>query len=179
MKPDLPTLIPKMDKLREKLPDIPYLLSVPWPNGRPNPYMHSNRLNEEGEAERGTPFELWEWDKLQYMSLMTGDCERELVSTQGAWVEEVQRLDPWGREMYPSSNGSGRGTPWNGGEGSSGSGNNTVARTGERKKVSFGDYLKKKKDSPNDTTGKRANAETSRPEVPEMVLYGNGANAEK
>ena len=158
--------IPKIEALRTRLPDIPYLLSVPWPGGKPNPYHHQNRW----EDERGTPFAGWEWKKLQYMSLVTGDCERELVHSRGLWTEEIQGLDPWGNG--PPGGGSGGATPWNGdAAGSGGSGRNTVGG-GERKKVSFGDYLKKKKDSPNDTPLKGSGEDARRPEVPKVAVNG-------
>lgn len=109
------------------------------------------------------------------MSLVPGDVDRELVKSTGLWVEGVNREDPWGDTAKSGGN-----TPWNGNEvGSGGSGNNTVGRTGERKKVSFGDYLKKKKDSPNDTPVKKLNGDARRPEVPKVVVNGDGVVAKR
>ena len=123
-----------------------------------------------------------------------GDWVEE-VESMDPWGEGGRNsgLPPRPKEVRSEAP-SGQGTPWrdsksggsqSGGSGnntveerknvaeeSGGSGNNTGARMGERKKVSFGDYVKNKNTSTPKATADR------RLEVPKVTVSGNGVLAQ-
>jgi len=77
----------KIDMLQSKLlPPIPHLLQVPTRD----PYMGARPW----ETNRNTPFEGWEWEHLQYMTLVPGDC-RGVARPKGGWEEEINARSPY------------------------------------------------------------------------------------
>lgn len=77
----------KIDELQANfLPPIPHLLSVPTKD----PY----RGQCLWETNRGTPFETWEFDQLQYMTLIPGDV-RGVARPRGGWEDEINARSPY------------------------------------------------------------------------------------
>lgn len=84
---DFQSLDAKIDMLQTKLlPPIPHLLQVPTRD----PYMGARPW----ETNRNTPFEGWEWEHLQYMTLVPGDC-RGVARPKGGWEEEMNARSPY------------------------------------------------------------------------------------
>ncbi|KFY54100.1 hypothetical protein V497_07982 [Pseudogymnoascus sp. VKM F-4516 (FW-969)] len=76
-----------IDKLKSKLlPPIPHLLSVPTSD----PY----RGSLPWETHRNSPFEAYEFDELQYMTLIPGD-NRGVARPRGGWEDEINARSPY------------------------------------------------------------------------------------
>lgn len=76
-----------IDKLKSKLlPPIPHLLSVPTSD----PY----RGSRPWETHRNSPFEAYEFDELQYMTLVPGD-NRGVARPRGGWEDEINAHSPY------------------------------------------------------------------------------------
>ncbi|OBT62037.1 hypothetical protein VE03_08278 [Pseudogymnoascus sp. 23342-1-I1] len=76
-----------IDKLKSKLlPPIPHLLSVPTSD----PY----RGSRPWETHRNSPFEAYEFDELQYMTLIPGD-NRGVARPRGGWEDEINSRSPY------------------------------------------------------------------------------------
>ncbi|ELR10174.1 hypothetical protein GMDG_04568 [Pseudogymnoascus destructans 20631-21] len=76
-----------IDRLKSKfLPPIPHLLYVPTSD----PY----RGSRPWETHRNSPFEAYEYDDLQYMTLVTGD-NRGVARPRGGWEDEINSRSPY------------------------------------------------------------------------------------
>ena len=85
--PTIEAINSAIDKLKTKfLPPIPHLLSVPTTD----PY----RGSRPWETHRNSPFEAFEFDELQYMTLVTGD-NRGVARPRGGWEEEMNSRSPY------------------------------------------------------------------------------------
>lgn len=107
-----------IDKLKAKLlPPIPHLLSVPTSD----PY----RGSRPWETHRNSPFEAFEFDDLQYMTLIPGD-NRGVARPRGGWEDEINSRSPYN----VSRSRSGTATPQQGERGG----------TKPRSRISLADY---------------------------------------
>lgn len=107
-----------IDQLKAKLlPPIPHLLSVPTSD----PY----RGSRPWETHRNSPFEAFEFDELQYMTLIPGD-NRGVARPRGGWEDEINSRSPYN----VSRSRSGTATPQQGERGS----------TKPRSRISLADY---------------------------------------
>lgn len=133
----------KIDELAAKLlPPIPHLLHVPTKD----PY----RGHRAWETNRLTPFETWEFEQLQYMTLVPGDV-RGVARPRGGWEDEINAMSP---AAALSRSRSGTATPRDG--------DRDAAKP--RAKISLADYKKgvraKKPDNPA-TGEKKSDAQAS------------------
>ncbi|OBT85224.1 hypothetical protein VE02_05200 [Pseudogymnoascus sp. 03VT05] len=85
--PTMEAIDAAIDRLKSKfLPPIPHLLSVPTTD----PY----RGSRPWETHRNSPFEAYEYEDLQYMTLVTGD-NRGVARPRGGWEDEINFRSPY------------------------------------------------------------------------------------
>lgn len=129
-----------IDRLKSKfLPPIPHLLSVPTTD----PY----RGSRPWETHRNSPFEAYEYDELQYMTLVTGD-NRGVARPRGGWEDEINFRSPYN----VSRSRSGTATPQQGERGAA----------KPRSRISLADYKSGKRVPKTSTESQQPAGESSR-----------------
>lgn len=142
-----------IDKLKSKLlPPIPHLLSVPTSD----PY----RGSLPWETHRNSPFEAYEFDDLQYMTLIPGD-NRGVARPRGGWEDEINARSPYN----VSRSRSGTTTPQQGERGSA----------KPRSKMSLADYKSGKRVPKTSAESQLPSGEANRDKDKENVKVADKA----